>query len=136
EEQVLGRYLAAQTGHRAGQDLLGPAAAEGLVGRRLRRRQFQLRLHEVEGAAALLGAGPVELVREKVGERAEEIRPEPALVRGDGAEELALQQRPEKPLSEVLRRLDVLAAPADEEVDGLPVDADESVERVARPFAS
>src|SRR6185503_379061 len=133
--QIVGRDLEPQPRHRPREDFARPAAAERLVRRRRRVGELDLRLDEVEVPAALLGPRAVVLVGQEVGERAQEVGAELSLVRGDGAEEFALEERAEEPLREVLRGLDVVAAAADVEVDRLPVDGDQPVERVAGAVA-
>src|SRR5205814_2048040 len=108
---------------------------ERLLGGAVARHELPLRLHEVEVAAPLLRPRPRLLVRQKMAQRAQKIGAELALFGRRVSERAALQEGAEELLRQILGGLDVVAAAADEEVDGFPISRDETIERVARAAA-
>jgi hypothetical protein len=96
---------------------------------------LRLALGEIEGedglvAAALEAGLRLGAILQEVGQGRQEEGPEPTARRIGLGEGVPLHERRQEPLDHVLRALIVVAVLADEEVERLPVDVDQGVERL------
>ena len=131
-------------GVEAGLDVLeqgqGPSAFEEPLGREVVARLAAEPRFRYEGIdrdrdsppAAPGGSLPLVVPGQVMGAAGHQERAEPAPIRVQAAEVVALQQAGEQPLDQVLRRLRVVPLAADEGIERMPVVAAEPLERRAR----
>src|SRR6185436_11499730 len=93
-------------------------------------REIPFGLNEIEMASQFPGAGAIVFVGEEILQDGQHEMAEPPLFPIDGFHAALLDEVTEEGLREILGAFGALAAPADEEVDRLPVGADQTVERI------